>query len=271
MLNKIKSDKFSKLRSIIQNYGSAVVAYSGGIDSTLLSYVTHHILAQKSLMVTVKSEFITDQELKEALELAEKYRFNHTILNLNVLDKTQVTKNDPQRCKYCKELIFGQITELAKQKGYQYIFDGSNVDDISDYRPGFEAIKKLGVKSPFIEADFTKSNIRNLAKTLELPIWNKPALACLASRIPYETTITQQNLQQVEQAESCLNELGYSGLRVRHHGKIARIELNQSDIESFITKHSNEINIKLKKLGYNYVCLDLEGYRTGSLNEFAGK
>ncbi|OGH98794.1 MAG: TIGR00268 family protein [Candidatus Melainabacteria bacterium GWF2_32_7] len=266
-LDKIKSEKYPKLANIIQNYGSAVVAYSGGIDSTLLAYITHHILAQKSLIITAKSEFITDNELKEAQELAKHFAFNHTVIDLKVLDNSDIRKNNSQRCRYCKELIFSELVKLAKTKGYQYIFDGSNIDDINDYRPGFEAIKKLEIKSPFIEAGFSKADIRETAKDLGLSNWNKPALACLASRIPYETAITKENLYMIEQAESYLKDLGYSGFRVRHHDKIARIELNQDDIEQFISKHRKEINLKLQKLGYNYVCLDLKGYRTGSLNE----
>lgn len=266
-LNKKETEKFFKLKSIIKDYNSVLVAYSGGVDSTLLAYITHHILAQKSLIITVNSEFIANDELNEARNLANELSFNYQVLNLSILNNPKINENNPKRCKYCKELIFTELIKIAKENGIDNIVDGSNIDDLNDYRPGFEAVKKLGIKSPFIEADFNKEDIRNLSKAFKLPNWDKPALACLASRIPYNTQITKESLETIEEAEKYLKNLGYSNFRVRHHDKIARIELNQDDFKPFISKHKTEIDLKFKKLGYNYVCLDLKGYRTGSLNE----
>lgn len=264
--DKAVFENFLRLKEIIKSYNSALVAYSGGVDSTLLAYLSHHILAQKFLAVTVNSEFIPAQELAEAKNLAKELNLSHQVINISVLDKTDVIENSPLRCKYCKKFVFRELTRIAEAKGLENIFDGSNMDDIKDYRPGFEAIKGLKVKSPFIKADFTKSDIRNLAKAFNISNWNKPSLACLASRIPYDIHITGEILQKVEKSENYLQKLGYKGFRVRHHDKIARIELNPIDFET-ILENRKIIDTKFKELGYSYVCLDLKGYRTGSLNE----
>jgi len=264
-LEKELQKKFLRLHEIIKNSQSAVVAFSSGVDSTLLAFITHQLLAEKSLAVTINSEFFAASELKDATELAEKLGFNHTIISLSVLDNEQVYRNDPLRCKYCKEAVFGEIVKIAEKNGFRHIFDGANIDDIADYRPGFEATRKY-VISPFIEANLTKYEIRLLSKVLNLPNWNKPALACLASRIPYGTVIIGDILEKIQKAESELTKLGYEGFRVRHHGDLARIELDIKDFDSFISDHREQIDSKLKKMGYNYVCLDLKGYRTGSLN-----
>jgi uncharacterized protein len=265
-LSQIESEKLLKLKSVIQNHKSALIAYSGGIDSTLLAYVSHHILSQKSLIITVDSDFFSGEELEETKSLATKYDFNYKIIKLNIFENPDITGNSAQRCRYCKKLIFENLIKLAQKEGFDSVFDGSNIDDLKDYRPGFEAIQELGVISPFIEAGFSKADIINIAKSLGLPNWHKPASACLATRIPYGTSVTKEILKMVEESEIYIKKLGYKGFRVRHHNKVARIELNPDDISSFVSKHREEVDLKLKELGYNYVCVDLHGYKTGSLN-----
>ncbi|MDD3013819.1 MAG: ATP-dependent sacrificial sulfur transferase LarE [Candidatus Gastranaerophilales bacterium] len=260
-------NKFSELIQFIQKREKAAVAFSGGIDSTLLAFVSHKISGQNSLIITVNSEFYPVYEHKEAENLAKRYGFNHQFISLSVLDNSEITLNSPVRCKFCKEVILKELIRQAEKQGFKNIFEGSNLDDIKDYRPGFEAVKALGVKSPFMETGFTKSDIRELAKILELPNWNKPASACLASRIPYGTAITGEILQKIEKAEDFIRKMGYDGFRIRHHDKIARIELNQNDLEKFISSHREKVDSELKKQGYSYICLDLNGYKTGSLNE----
>ncbi len=265
-LSKNLQKKFNHLQDILKSYESVLVGFSGGADSTLLSYVAYNILAQKSLITTINSEFYPAVELKETLKVAEVLNIPIKILELKVLNHSDVIKNDKLRCKYCKTYLFKQLIELKDQQGINYVCDGSNVADLNDYRPGFEAIKELRVKSPFIEANINKQEIREISLQLNLPNWDKPSQACLASRIPYDTCISSEVLKQVEKAEKILIDLGYKTYRVRHHNEIARIELHPDDSSQFIQKHSEFIDKEFKKLNYNYVCLDLKGYVSGSLN-----
>lgn len=260
-------DKLTGLIEIIRGYNKAIIAFSGGADSTLLSFLASRILADKALAVTINSEFLTKSELSEAIELAKANNINHKIINTSVLTNSQIASNDHLRCKYCKEAIIAHLRKTAQEYSIENILDGTNTDDTKDYRPGFEAARVLGIKTPFLQAGFNKADIRKLSAALGLHNWNKPASACLASRIPYGTIITEKILKKVEEAEFCIRELGYNGFRVRHHGNIARIELNADDIEKFISQNKEKIVLKFENLGYNYVCLDLKGYRTGSLNE----
>lgn len=261
--NKELEHRFLKLVNIIKNYNSVTVAFSGGIDSTLLAYLSKAVLRDKSLAVTVNSEFITREEFDDTVKLAQELGLKHKIINLSVF-MDEVTDNHPERCRVCKEFVFSEIMRYSE---FKTIIEGSNLDDLADYRPGMLAIKSLDIKSPFIEAGISKSDIRTIAKFLGLSNWDKPAMACLASRIPYGTKITQEILLQIEKAESFIQkELGYKGSRVRHHDNIARIELDPEDIENFIKNDKDRVNQELKKLGYKYVCLELSGYSMGSLN-----
>jgi len=264
--SELKS-KFSKLISTIKDYGNVCVAFSAGVDSTLLSFIVSNILENNPLIVTVNSDFLSRNELEESKELALELGFEHKIIDINVMDNPDIIRNDSSRCKYCKYTIMSNVIEFAKGYGAENILDGSNVDDLGDYRPGFEAAKALGIKSPFIEANINKEDIRELAKFLNLPNWDKPASACLASRISYNTAITKDLLEKVEKAEDFIRNLGYSGFRVRHHDKIARIEFNAADIENFIKNHRTETDLELRRLGYANVCVDLKGYRLSGLNK----
>ncbi|MDD3013098.1 MAG: ATP-dependent sacrificial sulfur transferase LarE [Candidatus Gastranaerophilales bacterium] len=264
--SELKS-KFSRLISTIKDYGSLCVAFSAGVDSTLLAFIVSNILEGAPHIVTVNSEFLSRYELEESKNLAQELGFEHKIIDISVMDNPDIIQNDTLRCKYCKFTVMMNIIEFAKSNGIDNILDGSNIDDLSDYRPGFEAASALGIKSPFIEAGISKEDIRELAKFLNLPNWDKPASACLASRIPYNSVITKDILEKVEKAEDFIRDLGYRGFRVRHYDKIARIELNADDIESFIKNHRVKVDLELRRLGYTSVCVDLKGYRLSGLNK----
>lgn len=270
-LQIIKPDSLQKkvdhLISQLQNLEKVVIGFSGGVDSTLLSYIAANVLAENALCVSIISEFITQDEDKEIDSLAQELDLNLSKIKLSVLGNENIAKNDKLRCKYCKEAIVATLKEFALKYDAVAILDGANTDDLSDYRPGLEAAKKLGVISPFIDASISKSEIREIAKQYKIPIWDKPAAACLASRIPYNTKITNDTLERIEKAEKFVKELGYKGFRVRDHANLARVELQHNDISRFIDQHSAIVTEKLKELGYTFVCLDLAGYRTGSLNE----
>ncbi len=265
-LSKNLQKKFNHLQDILKSYESVIIGFSGGVDSTLLSFVTHNILAQKSLITTINSEFYPAVELEETLKVANKLNIPVKVLELKVLNHSDIIKNDKLRCKYCKTYLFKQLTELKDKQGLNYVCDGSNMDDLNDYRPGFEAIKKLGIKSPFIKANIKKQEIREIAQQLDLPNWDKPSQACLASRIPYDICISSDILNQIEEAEKILFDLGYKTYRVRQHNDIARIELHPDDFSQFMQRHYEFIDKEFKKLNYNYVCLDLKGYISGNLN-----
>jgi len=259
--------KYTKLKEVIKSYGSIIIAYSGGVDSSLLSLAGYDVLPESSISVTVSSEFLSGYDLRDAIDTAKKHNFKHRIININVLDNPEVTANTKLRCRFCKQAVIEEIFKIKNELGYNYILDGANLDDSADYRPGQQAAVELGVKSPFVEAGFTKQDIRNLAKFLSLELWNKPAAACLASRIPYNTVITKDILKKIRLSEEFIKNLGYQGFRVRHHGEIARIELVKADISKFILNHSNLIDTALKNIGYSFVTVDLSGYETGSLNK----
>lgn len=259
--------RFLRLTEIIESYNSTLVAFSGGVDSTLLAYISGKILSNKSIAVTIVSDFISQYELNQAKSLATNLEINHKVINADVLSIQDIVKNDKLRCKYCKEAILSILFALAKKEGLENVLDGSNLNDLGDYRPGFVASKSLGTKSPYIDAEISKQDIRILSKALKIPNFNKPASACLASRVPYGTEITLHVLHQIEKAETILRDLKYKNFRVRHHDKIARIELIPEDIELFIFKHRKEVDNKFKELGYSFVCIDLAGYSMGSMNK----
>ncbi len=260
--------KYDRLREIIIKAGDAVTGFSGGVDSTFLLKVCADLLGEKNIAITVKSELIPANEVDAAHDMAEKIGARHIVLEENILALPEFVQNYPNRCYICKKILFSQIKKSAELHGIRHCFDGSNIDDAADFRPGRIALDELNVRSPLAEAGFLKSDIRTLSKALNLPTWNKPALACLASRFPYYTEITKDALKQVENAEAFLKELGMNLFRVRHHDTLARIELGEEEKKLLLeSKLCTKIVKHLKKLGYKYVSLDLEGYRTGSMNE----
>jgi len=267
-LPEILQKKYDRLKQIITMEGDAVIGFSGGVDSTFLLKVCAEIFKKKVLAITIKSELIPANEVDAAHDMADRFGVRHIILKKNVLELPGFVQNHPDRCYICKKAIFSQIKKKAGLYGIHHCFDGSNIDDAEDFRPGRIALDELGVRSPLVEAGFLKSDIRAVSEALKLPTWNKPALACLASRFPYYTKITKDALKQVERAEAFLGELGMHLFRVRHHDILARIELGAKE-KKLLLKFNlcTKIVRHFKKLGYKYVSLDLEGYRTGSMNE----
>jgi len=244
----------------------AVVAYSGGTDSTFLLKVAYDVLGKNVTAVTATSLTYPKQELDQAKQLAKNIGANHIIIKSEEMTDEKFSKNTPNRCYYCKKELFSKIKKIAIAQNISYIIDGSNVDDKKDYRPGAKALIEHGVRSPLKEAGLTKKEIRELSHKMQLNSWDNPAQACLASRFPYGTRITKERLKQVERAESYLSNLGLNQIRVRYHNDIARIEATKDDFEK-ILKDAKKIVQQFKKLGFAYVTLDIEGYRTGSLNE----
>lgn len=260
-------EKIKKLKEILKSYESVIVGFSGGVDSTILCYFAHLVLQDKFLAVTANSETITTAELEEAKKIAETFKWPHLIVESDELKYVEFTNNPKDKCKWCKDIRFKQIIKIAEQKGYRYVASGDNIDDLQDYRPGLKHAHSLGIKSPLLESGITKNEIYSLARELDLPNCNKPANPCLASRIPYGIKITPENLKMISDAEKFLKELGYSPVRIRHHNNLARIEVDKSKIINFVSFHADLVTEKLKEIGYTYVVLDLQGYRTGSLNE----
>jgi uncharacterized protein len=258
------ADKFVNLCSIIKGYKNGVVAFSAGVDSSLLAYLCHMIMV-KDLSVTADSPTLPRRELTEAIEFATVNQLNHRIISYNELDDERFAENDERRCFYCKDGLFGILEDIRKKEGYNFVIDGSNFDDMDDYRPGREAAKKNLVKSPLLEAELNKKEIRTISRALGLRTWDKPQMACLSSRFPRNTPITNENLKRVEKAEELVKGLGFHDVRVRFHDNLAKIEIGSK--EEIDLKRLKSIVPEIKKLGFKFVTLDLEGFRSGSLND----
>lgn len=259
--------KLVKLKDILLSLDSVIVAYSGGVDSSFLAKVAFDTLGEKSLAVTATSETYPERELDEAVATAKTIGINHLVICSDELTDPNFRKNPQDRCYYCKSELFSKLMALRWSKGLGFVIDGANLDDLQDYRPGSRAKEEKGVRSPLQEAGMTKEDIRLLSKELGLPTWNKPSLACLSSRLPYGEEITVEKLKIIDQAETALRELGFTELRVRYHQDIARIELPRQEFAKLTESVIDQIVSRLKGLGFTYVTLDLQGLRSGSMNE----
>ncbi|MBU3185822.1 ATP-dependent sacrificial sulfur transferase LarE [Clostridium estertheticum] len=260
--------KFQKLKDSIQGLKSVAIAYSGGVDSTFLLKVAADVLGNKVIAITAKSTTYPEREFKEAVKYIEDIGAKHIVIISEELEIEGFAKNPIDRCYFCKKELFSKVRKVADDNNINAVLDGSNADDVSDYRPGMKAANELRVISPLKDAFLTKDNIRELSKRLGLPTWNKPAFACLSSRFPYGNEITVEKLSMVERAEQFLLDLGFRQIRVRHHGDIARVEVNAEERNKFFsTEMMDKVANELKSIGFKYVTLDLLGYRTGSMNE----
>lgn len=265
-MNEQISEKYLSLKSIINRYDSAVVAFSGGIDSSLVAYVAGEVLGNNALAVTSGSASLKRSDLQLAETLGKDWNLSHEIIVTDELSKPDYRRNPIDRCFHCKTSLYTSLDVICKERGIDVIFNGTNLDDLGDHRPGLMAADNYQVCSPLVEAGFHKSDVRQLANELGLKNADKPQSACLSSRFPYGTSIDEQLLSQVEQAETVLESLGFTQFRVRHHGDLARIEVTENELEKAMD-HRLHINEALGDLGYRYITLDMIGFRSGSLNE----
>ncbi|MDI6822735.1 MAG: ATP-dependent sacrificial sulfur transferase LarE [Actinomycetota bacterium] len=264
--DKIFKSKCDRLQKIIREMGSVAVAFSGGVDSTFLLRICEHTLGENVVAITASSEIIPPKEVEEAKKLAMGLDVEHIVITLNALENKDFVANSEERCYFCKHDLYLRFNDIALQKGILHLIDGTNYDDFDDFRPGQRAAQELGVRSPLAEARLTKEDIRFLSKYLSLPTWNKSPMACLATRIPYGQRITPERINLIHTAESVIHELGINQVRVRlHDERTARIEVAKTDIQLLFELRSWILD-RFKRLGFDYITVDLEGYRQGSMN-----
>ncbi|MDB5098573.1 MAG: ExsB family protein [Cyanobacteria bacterium RYN_339] len=258
-------EPLERLEAVIRQYPSALVAYSGGVDSALLAVAARRVLGDKALAITAASPSLPPRELEAASAFARAQGLNHRVIRTDEMANEQYTANPANRCYFCKDELFTKLDALARDEDFAVVMDGFNQDDKGDYRPGHQAAREHATASPLAEAGLGKADVRAIAKALGLAVWDKPAAACLSSRIPYGTPVTTEALARIDAAEVVLAGLGFTSARVRHHGDLARVEVPPAELE-WAFKQREAIVAGLKDAGYLWVTLDLEGYRMGSLN-----
>jgi uncharacterized protein len=265
-MNLITAQRYERLKTIVTDMGSVLVAFSGGVDSTLVLKVAHDVLGERAVAATGESDSLAEVEGLDAAALAQEMGARHIVIRTDEMNDPRYLANDRNRCFWCKTELFTKLNEVAAREGLAWVVDGNNADDLGDHRPGMAAGHGLGARSPLQEAGLTKSDIRAIAHHLELRVWDKPAAPCLSSRIAYGQAVTPEKLRQIGQAEAYLRQLGLREFRVRHHDQIARIEVRPDDL-TLIVAEREMIVARFKELGFGYVTLDLQGFRSGSLNE----
>jgi pyridinium-3,5-biscarboxylic acid mononucleotide sulfurtransferase len=261
-------EKQQQLFSILRDMGQVIVAYSGGTDSAYLAWAGTQALGDKSVAITADSASIPESHKRDAIDFARRFGIRHEMIPTHEFDNPDYLRNDANRCFHCKDELFDRLEEVGRERGIAHIVYGVNLDDLGDYRPGQNAARIHQVRAPLVEAKLSKAEIRELSRQAGLPTWDRPAAACLSSRIPYGTPVTIENIKKVENGEEELKKLGFRQFRVRFHGEIARIEIAREEMEKALNlEMAGKLTAIFKKLGFQYVALDLEGYRQGSLNE----
>lgn len=261
--------KTEKIKSLIREMGSALIAFSGGVDSTLVLALAHEVLGEKALGVTAQSASVPNREMQASRQLAKEIGVRHQVVRTDEISNPEYRANPANRCYHCKTELYSSLKRISGRNNISTILNGINTDDLGDYRPGIDSAREQGVRSPLVEAGFNKQDVRDLSRIMGLSIWNKPAMACLSSRIPYGQPVTEEKLSRVEQAEDLLLSLGFKQVRVRHLGTGACIELDKNEIPRYQSDESMQESVrgKLTALGFSSIVLDPEGYRMGSLNE----
>jgi len=260
--------KEQRLRELVSSFDSLIIAFSGGVDSAYLAWVATQELGPAALCITAESPSYPDRHRQLALRVAEQFGFRHEIIQSHELERLEYRSNPTNRCYYCKHELYSLLTAVARAREFNAIADGSNADDRGDYRPGRQAAREFGVRSPLDEVELTKAEIRELSQQAGLPTWDEPASACLSSRIPYHSEVTDEKLRMIERAEDVLHDLGFRVCRVRHHDRLARLEIGLDELpRAFEPDVRDRLIDALKAIGYAHVTIDLQGYRMGSLNE----